>query len=446
MDVASFYPAIMCEYYIKPEHLQGEFIDILTRVKNERLEAKKAGDKTKAETYKIIVNATFGKLGFSKYWLYDPLALIRVTLNGQLFLLMLIEKMEENGIHCISGNTDGGEFLVPNELKETAYKLAEEWQKETRFELEFTTYNLLAKRDVNNYLAIDTKGKKKTKGAFVDTVELEKGYLYPVVPKAVNEYLLNGTPVEETIYKNTDIMDFCISKKSGGDFVMELKTIDGVESLQKTNRFYVSNSGGALRKKRKSNGKTIGVIVGRNITILNNYDPNIKFLEYDVNKIWYIKQARSLVEEVEVYQLDMFGFAGEYGERKNMLGEKITKKKKVSLSKEITIEEVKKANNMKITYDVNPAYVLVTNVDTTWSPKVKFYSLSKGSETTFKINKNVFANNPLKYGDIVSLDDFEEKDKVRKQDGEWVSIGGTDWWVLKYKLINDISDFKRPVY
>lgn len=446
MDVSSFYPAIMCEYRIKPEHLQEEFIDILTRVKNERLEAKKAGDNIKAETYKIIVNATFGKLGFSKYWIYDPLAMIRVTVNGQLFLLMLIESMEENGIHCISGNTDGCELLVPVGMKDKAYELAKQWEKETRFELEFTNYTLLAKRDVNSYLAVSTKGKKKTKGAFVDTIELEKGYLHPIVPKAVNRYLLEGVSVEKTIYECEDIFDFCISKKSGKDFQMELKTFDGVEDLQKTNRFYVSNSGGGLQKRNKEDNGIIGIIAGRNITILNDYDPSKSFSEYDVNKIWYIKQARSLIEAIETVQLDMFGFSGEYGQRVNMLGEKITKKKKKRLAKEITIEEVKKANNSKLTYDTNSAYALVVDVDTTWSPKIKLYSLSKGSETTFKIKKDIYTNLPLKQGDVVYLETFEEKDRVRKVDGKWIPSGGKEWWITKYSLIDDIKDFKRKVY
>ena len=61
MDVSSFYPAIMCEYKIKPEHLQDEFIDILDKLREERLVAKELGDKTKAESYKIVVNSTFGK-------------------------------------------------------------------------------------------------------------------------------------------------------------------------------------------------------------------------------------------------------------------------------------------------------------------------------------------------------------------------------------------------
>ncbi len=39
--------------------------------------------------------------------LCDKKQCIKVTINGQLFLLMLIEKLELAGIHIISANTDG---------------------------------------------------------------------------------------------------------------------------------------------------------------------------------------------------------------------------------------------------------------------------------------------------------------------------------------------------
>lgn len=451
MDVSSFYPAIMCEYNVKPEHLQQEFIDILSRVKTERINAKKAGDKTKAETYKILVNATFGKLGFDKYWLYDPLALIRVTVNGQLFLLMLIEQMEENGIHCLSGNTDGCDLLVSSELKDKAYELAKSWEKETRFELEYTNYSLMAKRDVNNYLAVDVNGKKKTKGYFADSVALEKGYLHPIVSMAVNQYFINDIPVEKTIYQSTDIMDFCISKKSGSDFSMELHTLSGIEHLQKTNRFYISNGGGALQKRKKETGKLTGLFVGRNVKILNDYDSKAPFSTYDVNKMWYIREAKSLIEKIEPTNLqsDMFGNNIDYGKRVNFLGKEVTKKKREAVPKQITINEVHEAKQRKLIYEVNSRYALATDVNTQWSPRIKFYSLSKGTEITFKIPKDIYAENPLKVGDIVCLEEFEQRNKYVKKEGIAKPVkleNEFEWWIKSYSLVTDISDFKRKQY
>jgi len=448
MDVSSFYPAIMCEYNIKPEHLTDKFIDILRNVKTERVKAKKAGDKTKSETYKIIVNATFGKLGFPKYWLYDPLAMLRVTVNGQLFLLMLIERMEEEGIRCISGNTDGCELLVEKGKVETAYRIAKEWQSETKFELEFANYTLLAKRDVNSYLAVDRSGKKKTKGAFNDKIDLEKGYLYPIVPAAVNEYLMHGTPVEETIYRCVSILDFCLSKKSREDFKIELKTLESTETLQKTNRFYVSVDGGGLQKVKESDGTITGIVAGRGVSILNNYNPNVPFSSYNVNKLWYIKQARSLLDKIENSQLDMFGFNFDFGNRKNFNGEVITKKRKKieTLSERVSLAEVKKAHDRTITYEVNPNFATVTDVNLKWSPKLKFYKLNCGVEVIYKIKKSVFDDFPLHVGDVVCLNHLEERPKYIKEDGKFIETDETEMWLNSYSLVRDVSDFKRKIY
>ncbi|TLM55604.1 hypothetical protein FEC31_19225 [Acinetobacter baumannii] len=37
-----------------------------------------------AEALKIVINAIYGKYGYENYWLYDRLAQMRVTINGQL--------------------------------------------------------------------------------------------------------------------------------------------------------------------------------------------------------------------------------------------------------------------------------------------------------------------------------------------------------------------------
>lgn len=104
-DVQSFYPAIMIEYGIKPEHLTEDFSKILTQVRDDRIKAKKAKQKVEAETLKICINSVFGKTGDQYSWIFDNKAMLSVTLNGQLFLLMLIERFNETNIEVISANT-----------------------------------------------------------------------------------------------------------------------------------------------------------------------------------------------------------------------------------------------------------------------------------------------------------------------------------------------------
>ena len=60
MDVSSFYPAIMCEYGIRPEHLTEDFIKILDKIRKERLIAKKEKQTTRnlILRWKNLINST----------------------------------------------------------------------------------------------------------------------------------------------------------------------------------------------------------------------------------------------------------------------------------------------------------------------------------------------------------------------------------------------------
>jgi hypothetical protein len=449
-DVSSFYPSIMCEYDIKPEHLKDDFIEIFNKLRRERIEAKASGDKVKAESYKIVLNSSFGKTGFSDSWMYDPLALLRVTVNGQLFLLMLIERMEMAGIHVISGNTDGIEVLVPVKLENVALEIAHQWEKELRMGLEFDYYTLYIKRDVNNYIAVSKSGKKKVKGIFLDDISLEKGYKYPIIPKALVSYFLKGIPIESTIRKCEDILDFCISQKSGKDFQMLYKTQEDIFPLQKTNRFYVSNGGGALLKRGGSNGRTIGLYVGKTVKILNDYDSEVLFKDYNVNIEFYIKEAKDIIKKIEpsASQDTLFDMNENFGSMTDFFGKQVQSRKSraKSLSKEVTIEEIKEAAKRKLTYDVDYKYGLVTDVNAKFSPILTIYSLAKGSVQKFKINKNTFAKQPLQHGDIVNLQSFEKKNKFKKEDSGFVKVENEyEWWVTAYSSVNDVdfSKFKR---
>lgn len=308
-DVASYYPNIMIQNRLAPAHLdQKDFTRILSKITHERIAAKKAGDKTKADGLKITINSIFGKLGSDTFWLMDQQAFLSVTISGQLYLLMLIEELERAGIQVISANTDGIVAKIPADLDDTYHDICEWWQLRTGFELEFSDYKLYVRSDVNNYLTVKKKGEIKTKGRYVTEIGLQKGYKHPIIPKAAFEYFVNGTPVEETLAQATDILDFCISQKSGSDFKLEYRTGRSTVVLQKTNRFFIANKGGSLVKVRQSNGKEIGSFIGEYVEILNDLDPTKTISEYDLDMEFYRKEAQSFIEEVEpvVLQMSLF--------------------------------------------------------------------------------------------------------------------------------------------
>jgi DNA polymerase elongation subunit (family B) len=117
-DVASYYPAIILNTGMYPEQMGPNFLTVYRDIVRQRLDAKKRGDKVAADSLKITINGTFGKLGSPWSTLYAPNLLIQVTVTGQLALLMLIERLELRGIPVVSANTDGLVIKCPKRLDE----------------------------------------------------------------------------------------------------------------------------------------------------------------------------------------------------------------------------------------------------------------------------------------------------------------------------------------
>jgi len=104
-DVSSMYPTLGAIYSYVPTHLPG-MDKVILRIRNQRLEYKKSGNKKDAELYKLALNGGYyGNLNSAYTPMYDPKQLLAVTLNGQMFLLMFCEKMIEAGIQIDSCNT-----------------------------------------------------------------------------------------------------------------------------------------------------------------------------------------------------------------------------------------------------------------------------------------------------------------------------------------------------
>lgn len=82
-----------------------------------------------AEALKIVINSIYGKLGFAYGDLCDRLAVLKVTINGQLMIMMLCEELELNGIEIVSANTDGIVVKLFENKVETFKAITEQWQK-----------------------------------------------------------------------------------------------------------------------------------------------------------------------------------------------------------------------------------------------------------------------------------------------------------------------------
>lgn len=218
-DMVSFYPYIILNQQLYPKHLGTLFLQVYRTIVERRVAAKKAGNTATANTLKIVINGSFGKLGSKYSILYAPDLLFQTTISGQLSLLMLIERFELAGINVVSANTDGVVIRCHRSMLGVRDAIIKQYEHDTQYETEETRYAALYSRDVNNYVAVKQKFDKatkqwteevtgaKTKGAFADP-GLQKNPTNGICVDAVVKLLTERVPVHETIYKCKDITKF----------------------------------------------------------------------------------------------------------------------------------------------------------------------------------------------------------------------------------------------
>jgi len=215
-DVASYYPSIILKLKLAPESMGDDFLRIYQGIVTRRLQAKAAGDKLTADTLKIVINGSFGKLGSMYSALYAPELMIQTTITGQLCLLMLIEWIESIGARVVSANTDGIVVLCDKRREKQLEEITFDWMLTTSFELERSDYRSIHSRDVNNYIAVKPDGKTKRKGVYAEPV-LSKNPDFTIVTDAVATFLSAGVPVENTIRTSKDVRGFVtIRQVTGG--------------------------------------------------------------------------------------------------------------------------------------------------------------------------------------------------------------------------------------
>jgi hypothetical protein len=238
-DVESFYPRIILNQGMFPEHLGPVFLQVYRTIVERRLEAKRMGNKPVAESLKIVINGSFGKFGSKYSILYAPNFLIQTTITGQLSILMLIEMLEYAGIHVVSANTDGIVIKCPRNMVDTLNAVTAEWERITHYKTEETRYLALYSRDVNNYIAVKQTFDKatntwlekpdgiKSKGAYANpwgdsknlAMRLHKNPTTTVCVEAVEKLLIQGVPIDHTIRSERDIRKFVTVRSVKGGAV-----------------------------------------------------------------------------------------------------------------------------------------------------------------------------------------------------------------------------------
>ena len=306
-DVASMYPSLLIEYQWGPRHLGKLFCDLFAGLKEERLEAKHTGQTVKNLFLKIVLNSPTGKMQQEVSWMYDPFNVFKIRINGQLILLMMVDRLLELGCEIIQVNTDGVVYRAKKALRSRIQEATREVESITRLTFEDDEYEAFYQYAINDYFGV-IKGYSEThnpkliekKGMFITDTKLGKGLAPVVIPKAVINYFLTKQPVSEFIEKDKDIRDFLMTQNVDKKF----KVVHGDTQVQRINRFYASTNGYYLFKQSED-GSLEHMLKKSGVTILNKFD-DTPIENRKINYRYYISEARKIISDFTEQQLELF--------------------------------------------------------------------------------------------------------------------------------------------
>lgn len=306
IDVKSYYPNLFIQNKLHPRQMNQEvFVKVYSDIFQERVKAQLDKDQLTSDALKLALNGMFGKTGSDVSCFYDPFVFYAITVNGQLFISMLVERLVAAGAELLQVNTDGVTVSVPRVKEAQIREVCEKWEQETRLTLEYADYSKMIIRDVNNYIAVNENGKIKEKGAFETKKDWHKDNSYMIVPLAVREYFVNGTPIEQTLRNHENILDFCGRYKATKGWHVEYIYLDGNQEKRmnfgKIYRFIPVIKGGVSMKLNKD-GREHHLCEGYQTYPFNKVE---KFDKSNLNYGFFENECRKLIELIKPSQLTL---------------------------------------------------------------------------------------------------------------------------------------------
>lgn len=310
LDVASMYPSFIVQYGWFPTHLGKAGLDVYTQIYHERIHAKHSGQKLKNLALKLVLNSVTGKMQQETSWMYDPKSVFKIRINGQLVLLMLVDRLLERDCKIIQVNTDGVMFIAKKDRESDIMESVSELEQLTKLSFEADRYEAFYQYAVNDYFGVkdgfsSTKNEEliEKKGMFITKPVLGKGLSPVIIPKAVINYFLYNIPLETTIRECNDIYDFVMGQRVSKQFKVEYNN----KYITRINRYYASTNGYWLYKVKEENSelKYANMLTKSGVTILNKID-NTSTADKKINYAYYISEARKIVNELKCRQLDLF--------------------------------------------------------------------------------------------------------------------------------------------
>lgn len=315
VDAASYYPSIMIQFNllsrtIKDKSRFKEIFDTRIAIKNKT--NKTEYEKEFNMAAKLVLNTTFGASGNKYLALYDPYMCTSVCRVGQIFLAAFANKVYNyiKDVQIIQTNTDGVLLYIKRSAIDKLNIFIKEWQDISGINMEIEYVDKIWQKNVNNYMLIENN-EIKSRGAWLRNVNHRSGLIVIgpltafICANAAREFLINNTPIVETIVKCNDIKQFAISCTKGPTYrAVVHRMADGSEkTLYRANRVYATKdeSYGKLYKLKMYKGnisytqmpntpdhcKTIN-------KDLSEY--NFNDIRNDIDYMYYIMRAYELVD------------------------------------------------------------------------------------------------------------------------------------------------------
>lgn len=290
LDVTSYYPNLAITNGFHPEHLGKDFVAIYSNLFEQRKQYPKKS--SESAMLKLALNGVYGDSNNKFSVFYDPLFTMSITLNGQLLLCLLAERlMEIGGLSLVQINTDGVTVRVPRAHMQRVDETCAWWMHITGLNLEQVRYRRMFLRDVNNYIGQYEDGTVKRKGAYEWKTGWHQNAGGLVIPKVAEKVLVDGAPIRETVENWPHLHDFMLRIKVPRSSYLQW----GDHQAQNTTRYYVAKGGKPLTKwmpplKGKTDWRKFAVESGWNVQVCNN----IKDVGLPVDFDYYVQEIEKL--------------------------------------------------------------------------------------------------------------------------------------------------------
>ena len=296
VDVTSYYPSLMIKHSLLSRNCANP--NKYEEIFKERVKAKRDGRKAYQMALKIVLNSTFGASGDKFNGLFDERQQKSICVNGQLGLLDLCEHLKNalgNDCTIIQTNTDG--IILKLEKEENVFimnEVCDEWSNRLSLGLDRDKLVKINQRDVNNYMFVFENGKIERKGCIKDLSPLS--YDCPIVTKAIVDYLLNGTKIEDYMNNCDDMIEYQILYKVTANY--EYAFHNGKKLYNKTYRVFASKNATdtPLYKKHKTKTKVDKFASTPLHCFIENGDIRGKKIPSNLDKHYYIDEAHKIIE------------------------------------------------------------------------------------------------------------------------------------------------------